>query len=438
MSPVARTPLEAWVARRVGCAGSALTRASIAAYQLERLNEVVRYAMERSPFYRERLSSFRTPALASLAEIGRLPFTDSEDLRLRGNSMACVSRSAVARVVSLESSGTSGEPKRVFFTEADQELTIDFFGVGMSTLVGAGDRVLILLPGERPGCVGDLLAAGLRRIGATAIPHGFVRDAGETLDLMARERVTSLVAIPVHARALAEVWRDRRIASGPAMGAPRSCLLSMDSAPKSLVRGLQEAWGCDVFDHYGMTEMGLGGGVECAAHEGYHLREADLYVEVVDPKTGESLADGESGEVAFTTLTREGMPFIRYRTGDLSRFIPEPCPCGSVLRRLARIEGRKGGPVAIGEGVRLAMADLDEALFALRGILDFSASVGTENGGRRLRIEAFVSDGESVPSKPEILAALRRIRGSFAIEVAISERGSCRVSHGEKRTIRAS
>ena len=85
---------------------------------------------------------------------------------------------------------------------------------------------------------------------------------------------------------------------------------------------------------HGMTEMGLGGAAQCEAGLGYHLQEGDLYFEIVHPETGAALPDGALGEVVFTTLTRQGMPLVCYRTGDLSRFIPEPCPCGSVLRSM--------------------------------------------------------------------------------------------------------
>ncbi len=108
-----------------------------------------------------------------------------------------------------------------------------------------------------------------------------------------------------------------------------------------------------MFNHYGMTEMGLGGGVDCRALTGYHLREADLYFEIVDPVDGRPLPDGEPGEVVFTTLTRRGMPLIRYRTGDLARFLPGSCPCGTVLRRLDHVQGRLAGRVKVGGGYRL-------------------------------------------------------------------------------------
>ena len=91
--------------------------------------------------------------------------------------------------------------------------------------------------------------------------------------------------------------------------------------PEAIGRVLEERWGCRVYNHYGTTEMGLGGGVQCSARRGYHFREADLFVEIVEPRSGEPVPEGVTGEIVFTTLTRTGMPLIRYRTGDLSRFL---------------------------------------------------------------------------------------------------------------------
>jgi phenylacetate-coenzyme A ligase PaaK-like adenylate-forming protein len=120
--------------------------------------------------------------------------------------------------------------------------------------------------------------------------------------------------------------------------------------------------------------MGLGGGVECEAHRGYHLREADMLFEIVDPETGEPVPDGEYGEVVLTTLTRRGMPLIRYRMGDRSRFIVGECPCGTKLRTMEKVRGRFGGFVSVGSEI-LRLPDFDEALFPLSGLLNFSVTV---------------------------------------------------------------
>ena len=121
-------------------------------------------------------------------------------------------------------------------------------------------------------------------------------------------------------------------------------------SPAAIVKGLQEIWDCAVYNHYGTTEMGLGGGVECAARRGYHLREADLYFEIIDPLTGGILEDERRyGEIVVTTLTRHGMPLIRYRTGDRSRFIPGNCLCGTLLNTLEKVSGRFGGLIHLGK-----------------------------------------------------------------------------------------
>lgn len=120
-------------------------------------------------------------------------------------------------------------------------------------------------------------------------------------------------------------------------------LLSAEYVSPQSRAAIRGAWGCRVFEHYGMTEMGLGCAVSCGERSGCHIRESDLYLEIIDPQTGRVLPDGEEGEVVFTTLTRRGMPFIRYRTGDWSSFLTEPCRCGSILKRISRVGDRSMG-----------------------------------------------------------------------------------------------
>ena len=144
-----------------------------------------------------------------------------------------------------------------------------------------------------------------------------------------------------------------------------------------------------MFQHYGMTETGLGGGVECEAFAGYHLREADLYYEVVDPNDGRPVPDGEMGEVVFTTLTREGMPLIRYCTGDFASFIPSPCSCQSILRRMSPVRGRMGGGVSLGGSSGISMPDLDEAVFAVSGVMNYQAEIYSRKNRDHLKISVY-------------------------------------------------
>lgn len=395
------TPLENWILRKIGRTGKPLTREALEAYQLLRLRETIAWARKSSPFYSARLEDFDKAGLSCLKDLERFPFTTAEDIRNDPLQFLCVSQSEIKRVVTLPTSGTTGDPKRIYFTEDDQELTIDFFCDGMSTLAGPGDRVLILLPGERPGSVGDLLLKGLFRLGAIGIPHGLVKDVETTLDIMERERVDTLVGIPVQILALARLGGGR--------AAPRSILLSTDYAPKAVTEALQELWGCEVFTHYGMTEMGFGGAVECQAHFGYHMREGDLLFEIIDPVTGLPVPGGEWGEVVFTTLTRRGMPLIRYRTGDTSRFIPEKCPCGTVLKTMEQIKGRIEGNVRLGTSHTLTMAALDEALFPLPGLLDFSVSLSCEKRKDRLHLGIYAMESREEEMEKLVLSALQRV-----------------------------
>ncbi|MEA5079239.1 MAG: AMP-binding protein [Anaerolineaceae bacterium] len=355
------TPLDGWISQKIA-SHSPLQPAALAAYQLEKLQATLDLARSKSPFYREKFKDLPVK-LASLQDFQVFPFTSAQDLRESGQKMVCVSQDEINRVVTLDTSGTTGTPKRLYFTQADQELTIDFFRVGMSIFTHPGDRVLILLPGERPGSVGDLLAVGLQRLGAVPIPHGVVRDLEETLAILRTQKVDGIVGIPNQVLALARTSPDLRL---------KSVLLSTDHVPATIVKTVAKNWHCQVYNHYGMTEMGLGGGVECAAHLGYHLREADLYFEVIDPLTGQPVPDGSQGEVVFTTLTRSGMPLIRYRTCDLSRFLPAQCTCGSSLRLLEKVKTRLSGQVSLGCNATICLADLDEVLFAFEEVYDFS------------------------------------------------------------------
>ena len=400
----AMTPLEGWTAARLGLVEKRLDRRLLESYQLEKLSATIRLAAANSPFYRKHLGRNAAEGLRTLADLTGLPFTDAADLRRYGSQMVCVSQSQINRVVTLDTSGTVGDPKRLWFTAEDQNLTVDFFQAGMSTLTRPGDRVLILLPGRRPGSVGALLAQALMGMSMTPLPYDWSGNLADAASFLQYERVDSVVGSPIQVLAVARYSAER---GGP-LPCPRTVLLSTDYAPRSLIREVERIWNCRVFDHYGMTEMGLGGGVECEAHVGYHLRETDLFFEIVDPQTGERLPDGCEGEVVFSTLTRRGMPLIRYRTGDLSRFLPEPCGCGSVLKRLDRLGGRLDSILRL-PAAELRIGEIAEAIFAVPGVLDYAVTALTEK--ERLTLEVAVwSLGSPATTQTEVNEKLGRIR----------------------------
>jgi phenylacetate-coenzyme A ligase PaaK-like adenylate-forming protein len=397
-----KTPLETWAINKIGDrrAGT-LTRARLEAYQLQRLKETVTLARDKSPFYRRLLQQHPAERIGSLTDLQAFPFTTAGDIRRNPLLFLCVSQDQISRVVTLNSSGTTGRPKRIFFTAGEQEFIVDFFHYGMSTLVQPGDTVLILLPGELPGSVGDLLVKALGRMRVRGIAHGFVQDPLATLGIMTSERVDAVVGIPTQLLALANC-RPPGQKAGPER--LKSLLLTADHVPRAIVQRLEKRWRCRVYNHYGMTEMGLGGGVECEALAGCHMREADLFFEIIDPATGAVLPEGREGELVFTTLTRRGMPLIRYRTGDMAGFIPGPCPCGSVLKRMSPVKDRVKGRIALAGGGLLSMSLLDEALFAVEGVLNFQAAVSSGEKGDVLAVKAQLA-GWAADETPE---AVRR------------------------------
>jgi phenylacetate-coenzyme A ligase PaaK-like adenylate-forming protein len=361
--------IDDWIRRKIGLpTGARLTREAVEDYQVRALRRTISHVKENSAFYARTLADIDPVRdISSTRDLASLPLMGEADLIRFGTELVCVPASVVSRIVTLPTSGTTGEPKRVYFTEADQELMIDYNANGLLVMTGPGDVWLILMPAERPGSVGDLIKRGLERIGCEVIAYGILpydgSEDGQALALMAERGVTNMLATASAAERLAggrrigsgvTVHADETVIPGSARRArdPESVTAQIRNSMKSILLSaeyvsdgaretIERAWDCEVFEHYGMTEMGLGGAMACEAHIGYHPREADLIFEIIDPDTGEVLPDGAYGEVVFTTLTREAMPFIRYRTGDRSRFLPGPCPCGSILKRLDKVSNRR-------------------------------------------------------------------------------------------------
>lgn len=401
-----RTPLESWISEMIfGCPGRVLTEEDIRRYQLAKLRQTIDYAAERSSFYRKRLAGLSGKDLQRLEHLSAFPFTTMEDLQENGPQLLCVSQSQVERVVTLQLPDSSEKPRRVYFSEQDLERTIDFFHHGMTTLVNPSQRVLILMPGDRPGSVGDLLARALARARVEGFIHGVVQDPEETIHEIVDHQIDCLVGIPTQVLALARHETGDEIPEGRIKGV----LLSADYVPSTIVKELGRVWNCPVFSHYGTTEMGLGGAVDCEAFSGYHVREADLLLEIVDPASGGPQPAGEPGEIVFTTLTRNAMPLIRYRTGDLSEYLPDRCACGTVLRRLGKVRGKVRETVLLRSGDWLGIEDLDEALFGIPGIMNYLPSVIRAGDPDRLEIAIYAASHSDQSLSERVLRALSSV-----------------------------
>ncbi len=398
---IPRIPYDTWMATRLGL--KELDRKALEEYQLERLNRTLVRARSLSPFYRRHLAGLALFPLRDLGDVALLPFTTPADVREQGLAMLCVDQGEISRVVTLATSGTTGEPKQLQFTGDDQDLTLGIFQSSMEQVARPGEACLVLLPCATPGGVGDLLRTAIARMGAQPVAYGLIENLRETALRMAEEPSCTLVGIPIQVLALARYCRAHDLRVNV-----RSALLCTDYVSEAVARALGDIWHCPVFEYYGMTEACYAGGMECAAHNGCHMHETDLLVEIVDPASGQVVPDGTEGEVVITSLLRRGMPLIRYRTGDISRVIPEPCPCVSVLRRLEKVRRRRHCALYLGDReLPLAMADLDEALIPLPWLGNFRAWLA--QGGSRpvlgLEIRYF-GDKDAEAMRQEVFLAL--------------------------------
>ncbi len=425
-------PLDTWLILRMGWTGDVPpSPVQVRDWQLERLRDVVRHARENSPFYARSLADVEVGALLTVEDFARLPMMTPDDVRNGPEQLLCVSQDEIARVVTLQSSGTTGTPKRIFHTQEDLEATVDYFGWGMRNLVGPGQTAFVLMPGERPGGVGRLLVEALNRTGARAVTHGVMEDVGVALDHLLEEGADCIVGPAAHVNMLAREWEWR----GLLQGQVQSVLLCWDAAPDAVVRNAEQAFGCRVFRHWGMIETGLGGAVECSPGSGMHLRETDVYLEIIDPQTGTSVPDGVFGEMVVTTSLRRGMPLIRYRTRDMGRIMPDRCVCGSPLRRLDPAVRRMDDCVHVGND-GFGLTKLNEFLYSLPGLWDFAACLHNET----LHVVACGRESGLAGSVRSVLCAMPAIghgveNGILHIEIETKNDGTPAVPGLGKRRL---
>ena len=354
--------LDSWVKEKEGI--KILDRQAIESLQLEKLNRLLEREYARQGFYRN-----LPRRLNSLKELENLPFTTEQDLKEQGNRMLLVSQSKIERVRSWETSGTTGPAKRIFYTARDNDRTVSFFSAGLSELIHWGEKAVIAMPFTGDRGLGELIQEAVEGLGAVPVPAGNMRSFGEMLELLDKEKPDTFIGPPVLLLSLLRMRPKSSIKRG---------LVSGDACPPGIMKAIEERLGTRLYPHYGSREMGLGGAVTCPAFQGMHLRENDIIGEIVDEK-GKAVPEGEWGELTVTLIEAGAMPLIRYRTGDISRFLPGICPCGCCLRRLDSVS-------RIGEGRE--MEELDDYIFQIPWIVDYRIS----RKGEILEIEGLTTE----------------------------------------------
>ncbi len=333
--------MDAWLKDKLPQKNSAQDFSTALAHeQWQRFCAIVAYAQSNSHFYANTLKNIHIPSLVQ-TNLEDIPFTTAQDLH-QWEQFICISLGDIERMVSLQTSGTTGFSKRIAFSEQDLQATEDFFAIGMSQLVQTHDRVLALWPGAHlPQGVSALLREALAKNHIEVFDGNPATTQQSLWAELQRYNPHAVVGAPSQLEVLATLLENpyykNELEKNPL--ALRCLLSSGENVHPSLAQRWQEL-GLQTLDHYGITEAGYSIGVQCPAKNGYHLRELDLFIEIIEIQGTKPLADGEEGEVVITTLGRTAMPLIRYRTGDIAAIIATPCPCGSPLRRLSSLRGR--------------------------------------------------------------------------------------------------
>lgn len=344
-----------------------LPRPDLERLQLQRLQETVRRVFARVPFYQRKFNDLGlTPeAIRSLADLRRLPFTTNADLR--ANYPAGLLAVPYDQTLRLHtSSGTTGKPKALFFSRQDvnngAELCARAF---IATGVRAGDVFQNMMTyGMFTGAL--VTHYGAEKVGCLVIPAGPGNSERQVM-LMRDFGSTVIHLTPSYALYLATFLEKHGVEPRRDL---QLCKAFVGAEPytEETRRKIEAGLGLDVYNSYGLSEMnGPGVAFECEQKQGMHLWEDHFLVEVLDPETDEPVPEGQSGELVLTTLCREAMPLLRYRTRDVTALITAPCACGRTHRRLHRITGRADDMLIL-RGVNIYPQQIERVLMAQPGI----------------------------------------------------------------------
>jgi phenylacetate-CoA ligase len=420
-----------------------LSRSDVEKYQLFNLQRTVHYAAENSSYYREQFEKFgiKPEDIRELNDLKMLPFTEPHQLAEAPYRFLCLSRAQIARIYTFITSGTTGPQKKIFWTFGDLEKIIRFMAAGIGVVANSADVVQICLPNGRPYSQADLLYRGVERIGATPVLAGMDLSARGHLDLIEQSHSTVLFGYAGH---IFRLTKELQAFCDLSKKGVKALFLAAEYLPDIRRQELQNIWNCRIYTHYGLTEMGLGVAVECEAGDGYHFNEADLLLEIVDPHTGHPVPPGVEGELVFTTLNREAMPLIRYRTHDISSLMPESCPCGATgLLRFSAVKKRLETIIVLNNGDEIYPTVFDETLYSISGLVDYQVIVTKQNDLDHLKfkIELRKESNDSILEIQEKLLAAPVIAKSLssgnmvAPHIEILSPGALRTANRAKKLI---
>lgn len=330
--------------------------------QLDMLKVQLGKIMKHSPFYQEKFKGIDVTGIRTQEDFEKLPFTWKGDLReAYPLGLMAVPEEEIIRIHS--SSGTTGTPIIIPYTQKDVDDWADMFArcYQMAGITNQ-DRIQIT-PGYGLWTAGIGFQNGAERLGAMVVPMG-PGNTDKQLRMMMDLKTTVLCATSSYALLLAEEIAKRGI--GEHIHLKKGVIGSERWGDKMRNRIAKEL-GVSLYDIYGLTEIyGPGIAINCDYSKAMHYWDDYVYIEILDPKTGEPVPDGEVGEIVITTLVKEGAPLIRYRTHDLSRFVPGDCPCGSKHPRIDTLIGRTDDMVKV-KGCNIFPSQIEDVIRDIKG-----------------------------------------------------------------------
>jgi phenylacetate-CoA ligase len=386
--------------------------------QSERLIALVdRLKASDAPYWREKMAD--VDAVKSIDDITKLPFTVKSEMRdTYPYGMLAVPIEDCNRIHA--SSGTSGKPTVVAYTKADLDV---FSEVNARVLGCAGARTGDVFHnaygyGLFTGGLG--LHGGAERFGVTVVPASG-GNAAFQIELLADLGARGLCATPSFTLLLAEKAQAAGMMDRIKL---EYGILGAEPWSESMRTKIEEAWGIDALDIYGLSEIiGPGVAMESVAGKGAPFVFDDhFYPEIVDPKTGDPVPVGTHGELVLTTLTKEALPVIRYRTGDITRFVDEPSPCGRTFRRMDRISGRADDMLII-RGVNVFPSEIEAVVLAEPGVSGQWAIVLDKRGTMvEMVVRCELSSAVDIPRRDEIRERLEnalasRLRSRTTVQI---------------------
>ena len=407
--------------------------------QTRRLRAVVAQA-RKAPFYARILdeAGLSPEDIACPEDIRRLPFTSKDDLRAQyPDRLCCVPRVDLVRMHC--SSGTTGSPVAICYTRKDVEAWADLMARSMFAAGIRREDTFQNMSGYGLFTGGLGIHYGAERLGCMTIPAG----AGNTrrqIKLIKDFGVTAVHILPSYALHVARQIEEE--GEDPRALPLRIALVGAEPYTEETRRRIESMLDLRVYNSFGMSEMnGPGVGIECEAQSGLHIWEDAYILEIIDPETGRTLPDGEVGELVMTTLTREGMPLLRYRTHDLTRIIPGDCACGRRHRRIDRILGRSDDMFIL-KGVNIYPMQVEQVLMSFPEVghnylirLEKQGLLETLRVLVEIREEHFVEDMRVLRGLQENIA--RRLRDEILVtpKVDLVQGGSLPRSEGKAQRV---